>query len=73
MINNIISPKTLSLASASRTLLEPIRLLRLAENVAMRIPKATNGGQMLMGIMKMKLFCKSSEELVAAVRNDTTA
>jgi hypothetical protein len=72
MIYNFILPKTSSLASASRTLLEPIRLLRLAEKVAMRIPKATNGGQMLTGIMKMKLFCKSPGELVAAVRSDTT-
>jgi hypothetical protein len=73
MFKNFISPKTLSFASASRTLLEPIKLLRLAEKVAMRIPTATNGGQMLMGIMKMKLFCSSSGELVAAVRNETAA
>ena len=61
-----------SFARASRTLLEPIRLLRLAKKVAVRIPMATNGGQMLIGIMNKKLFCRSSGEVVAAVRNDNT-
>lgn len=44
-------PKTLSLASASTTLLDPIKLLKLALKVAVKIPTATKGGQMLIGII----------------------
>lgn len=44
-------PNTLSLARASRTLDEPMKLLRAALKVAVRIPSVTNGGQMLIGSM----------------------
>lgn len=41
-----------SFANASSTLLEPIKQLRLAENVAVNIPIEIKGGQILMGIRK---------------------
>lgn len=63
-------PNTLSLANASNTLLEPIKLLKPALNVAVRIPTATNGGQILIGIMYIKLFCSKKRLVVAAVSTD---
>lgn len=39
-----------SFAKASSTLLEPIRQLRLAENVAVNMPIDVKGGQILIGI-----------------------
>lgn len=39
-----------SFANASSTLLDPIRQLRLAENVAVNIPIDVKGGQILIGI-----------------------
>jgi len=39
-----------SFANASSTRLEPIRQLRLAENVAVNMPIEIKGGQILIGI-----------------------
>lgn len=50
---------------------EPIRLLKEAENVAVKTPIAIAGGKMLMGIMYMKLLIRSSREQAAAVKKDT--
>lgn len=46
-------PNMSSLATASRTRLAPIKLLKEAEKVAVAIPIVTKGGQKLTPIMKM--------------------
>lgn len=63
-------PNTLSLANASNTRLEPIKLLKPALKVAVRMPTATKGGQILIGIMYIKLFCNKNRLVVAAVNTD---
>lgn len=44
-------PYILSLARASKTLEEPMRLLREAENVAVKLPNVMKIGMTLIGIM----------------------
>lgn len=65
------SPNTLSFANASNTLLEPIKLLKPALKVAVRMPTATNGGHKLIDIMYIKLFCNKKRLVVAAVNRDS--
>lgn len=60
------------MARASSTLLEPMRLLRLAEKVAVRMPIVMNGGHTLIGSRKIKLFWSRKREHEAAVRTDST-
>lgn len=61
-------PKTRSLAKASKTRLDPIKLLKAAENVAVMIPIAINGFHTFIGIKNRKLYLDNSRGVVAAIK-----